>query len=1013
MTITEKPIDFLMKSIQPSFLQSQPDKLLYKKLLILLLFAFCPLVNVLSQNYFQQRVNYEIRVTLNDRRHELAGFESIVYINRSPDTLKFLYFHLWPNAYSGNKTKLANELMQRDGRSKLFKDPRLRGYIDSLNFEIDGKTIKMVSQEDSPDICQLILNNNLNPGDSVKITTPFHVKIPAGGISRLGHVGESYQISQWYPKPAVYDRSGWHQMPYLDQGEFYSEYGRFDVSITLPSNYVVGATGQLMNKSELDWLDKKAADTAWIRFPDYLYDPFPESSRVMKTLRYTQDNVHDFAWFADKRFHVLKGHTKLPESGKMITTWAMFSTKFDYTWSKSIKFINSAITLFSRWNGDYPYDSFTAVQSTLNSGDGMEYPGITVLNPVSDPYLLDEVLAHEICHSWFYSAIGSDERTYPFMDESITTSNETRYMQIRYPSKKLWELNLKSKKLAVFFHSDQLPVQLIDELEWLIPARLNLEQKINLKATDYTYDNYGSIIYSKAPLGFNYLRSYLGDSLYDKIMHDYYSVWKNKHPLPADLREIFESRSNKDLSWFFDDFLGTTKRLDYKISGFKDGKLLVKNRGELNAPLLIAGIKKDTIGMQKWDDGFKGKKMIDIKPGNYSEILIDPQRKMPELFRLNNNIRPTGIFRKYDPVHFQLLYTIEDPAKRYLLFFPAFNWTNSDGFMAGLAFQNGGNIPKPLEYFFIPLYAFRTQHFTGYGKISVNAIPYDNFIRLASFSMEGEQFGAPGTQDYNTLKTGINLFLRTEPFAFTQKVTGYYILASDLKQIESLVPARMLSFVQLRYSLESSRVINPLRLSLTFESERSYQKASAEVTYKYSYYGKKNGLEARFFTGLMLKNTPDYQYYKFAASGRNGAEQYLYEGVFPDRFSQYGISWLSRQMVFSEGGLVSAVNDSLGYSRWLCSLSLATSLPGQLSIVPVKPFANFLLNDHGTGNSNNPSVFIEAGLKAGFWDFLEVYFPLVVTRNIESVTGSFRERIRFIFRLDKFNPFRSKSHIPA
>jgi len=115
---------------------------------------------------------------------------------------------------------LAKELIRRDGKSKLFNNAELRGYIDSLDFEIDGQGIIWSFQEGYPDICQLMLNQPLKPGDTIYISTPFHLKIPKGVTSRMGHIGESYQISQWYPKPAVYDRSGWHQMPYLDQGEF-------------------------------------------------------------------------------------------------------------------------------------------------------------------------------------------------------------------------------------------------------------------------------------------------------------------------------------------------------------------------------------------------------------------------------------------------------------------------------------------------------------------------------------------------------------------------------------------------------------------------------------------------------------------------------------------------------------------------------------------------------------------------------------------------------------------------
>ena len=166
------------------------------------------------------------------------------------------------------------------GKGKLFNDPELKGFIDSLNFEVEGNQVQWNLLPGFPDICKIILNKPLNHGDSIYITTPFHVKIPKGVTSRLGHIGESYQISQWYPKPAVYDRSGWHQMPYLDQGEFYSEFGSFDVSITLPANYIVGATGNLQNEEEKRMLDMLSADTLWIKSIYFGGTDFPPSSQT-------------------------------------------------------------------------------------------------------------------------------------------------------------------------------------------------------------------------------------------------------------------------------------------------------------------------------------------------------------------------------------------------------------------------------------------------------------------------------------------------------------------------------------------------------------------------------------------------------------------------------------------------------------------------------------------------------------------------------------------------------------
>ena len=301
--------------------------------------------NVQAQ-YFQQDVAYNIRVELDDKNHILRGDEEVVYTNNSRDTLTFIYFHLWPNAYKNNKTALAKQLI-RMGETKLFfATEDERGYIDSVSFALNGKLCLWEYDPEHIDICKIFLENPLLPQASVTISTPFKVKLPSGQISRLGHVGQSYQITQWYPKPAVYDTAGWHQMPYLTQGEFYSEFGSFDVYIDLPNNYVVGATGDLQNLDERKWLEEKVEETKvwinerkenddWAEWKDKL--EFPESSRDRKTLHYHQDRVHDFGWFADKRYHVLFGKVALPASGDSVEVWTMFTNKRASLWQNSIE----------------------------------------------------------------------------------------------------------------------------------------------------------------------------------------------------------------------------------------------------------------------------------------------------------------------------------------------------------------------------------------------------------------------------------------------------------------------------------------------------------------------------------------------------------------------------------------------------------------------------------------------------------------------------------------------------
>jgi hypothetical protein len=185
--------------------------------------------------------------------------------------------HLWPNAYINNTTPLAKKLYEK-GETKLYyaTDEEI-GFIDQLAFKIDDKAVKWEIVKDSVDICKIYLNEPLPSGGKMIITTPFHVKLPSAKISRLGHIGQAYMITQWYPKPAVYDKNGWNYMPYLNQGEFYSEFGSFDVTITLPKNYVLGATGDMVNgEKEIEWLNEKAKETETISAFDKKNMAFPE-----------------------------------------------------------------------------------------------------------------------------------------------------------------------------------------------------------------------------------------------------------------------------------------------------------------------------------------------------------------------------------------------------------------------------------------------------------------------------------------------------------------------------------------------------------------------------------------------------------------------------------------------------------------------------------------------------------------------------------------------------------------
>ncbi|MBL0043620.1 MAG: hypothetical protein IPP33_04135 [Flavobacteriales bacterium] len=209
----------------------------------------------LSAQYFQQQVDYRINVRLDDVKHELFAIEEFDYLNNSSQTLDTIWIHLWPNAYKDQSTALCEQLDRQNNFRLHFATPAQRGFIDSLDFRSNDTKLTWGFHTEHIDIGWIKLPAPLTPGARITISTPFHVKIPSASFSRLGRAGQAYYITQWFPKPAVYDREGWHAMPYLTQGEFYSEFGSFDVSISLPANYVVAATGELQNaKRSCSWI---------------------------------------------------------------------------------------------------------------------------------------------------------------------------------------------------------------------------------------------------------------------------------------------------------------------------------------------------------------------------------------------------------------------------------------------------------------------------------------------------------------------------------------------------------------------------------------------------------------------------------------------------------------------------------------------------------------------------------------------------------------------------------------
>lgn len=972
-----------------------------------------------AQDYWQQEVNYEIDVRLDDERHELHGSEMIEYINNSPNTLNYIWFHLWPNAYRDGKTALSKQMRQDNDLTLFFSKYRDRGWIDSLLFVINGDTVRMELDMKHPDMCRVFLKNPLPPGGKAIISTPFRVVIPKGIFSRLGHLGQAYQITQWYPKPAVYDKDGWHQMPYLGQGEFYSEFGSFDVYVNVPENYVVGATGDLVDgEKELAWLNRKVEETkANIDAVDHRDMSFPASSASRKTLHYHQEKVHDFAWFADKRYHVLKGEVALPESGRKVTTWAMFTNNEADLWKNSIEYLNDATYFYSKWVGEYPYNHVTAVDGVLSEGGGMEYPNITIIGQSGDAVSLEEVIMHEVGHNWFYGLLASNERDHPWMDEGLNSFIEMRYMNRKFPNLKLHDvyggrklIDFGMKWLGVY----NIKRDKLGQHAYMLQARNNRDQPIELHSNEYTSINYGSIVYTKTAFVFQYLEEYIGREKMDELLHTYFSRWKYKHPQPEDFEKVAKEVTGDSLEWFFDGIIRSTDKVDYSVSRLlRSGDTLrvkVRNLGSIAAPFPLSTINgTDTVSLG-WQQGFERSGWITIPCSDCEKVIIDPQEVMPDIDRKNNTMRVHGIFRKTETIQPRFVAYYENPYRTQFALAPTLGWNTYDGFMLGFAVYNDILPKNKFSYMLMPMWAFGSKTVTGSGRLAYTFHQRQQYPNV-TIAVSGHRFNVGrvspfyNSTDFYSPELPRNIIRPELRFDFLPEHRRSNRKQSiRLRNTMYITEAGKLTrnIPQITYHWKQAFAPHIGELTADLQWLNNEAKLSIEAIYRFKF-KKGYGFRARLFFGKFILKSSS-RAFNFRMSSWREYEDYLYEGTYIGRKLDNG--FLSQQMMEADGGFKSFMR--VGQTNdWLLALNLSSTVYRK---IPIEFFAS--VGTYANAGSIFPgSQLFLAEMGASVIivrDVLEVHFPFLVSKNIKDDLAlsrpSYGQQIRFTFNLNELKP---------
>jgi len=511
---------------------------------------------VFANDYWQQKVKYEMEIDFDDKAHSYIGTQRLTYFNNSPDTLYKIYYHLYFNAFQPGS--------MMDVRSRMIEDPDPRvddriahlmpneiGYLRATDLTQNGVRVEF---EESGTILEVTLAKPIYPGKKAKFFMNFKGQVPKQ-IRRSGRdnkEGVAYSMSQWYPKICEYDKMGWHPDPYIGR-EFHGVWGDFEVKINIDREYTLGATGVLQNPQEIG----------------HGYEQTGKKIKIPSTKKlgwhFEAKNVHDFVWAADKDYvHV----SQELSSGTIIHYLYKDDDDLKKNWSQLPEYVMKMFEYANKNFGQYPYPQYSIIQG----GDGgMEYAMATLITGKRKFSSLVGVTVHELMHSWYQMLLATNEGLYPWMDEGFTTYASSRIMSHLFNPE-------EDSRRGRYFES------------YISLATSGKEEPMS-KMADHFNTNYayGAASYSKGAVFIAQLGYIIGEQNLQRGILRYFEEWSFKHPAPDDFIRVMEKVSGLELKWYLNYMMSTTEVIDYGIGEVKSigekTEVTLKRHGRFPMPV--------------------------------------------------------------------------------------------------------------------------------------------------------------------------------------------------------------------------------------------------------------------------------------------------------------------------------------------------------------------------------------------------------------------------------------------
>jgi hypothetical protein len=581
-----------------------------------------------------RNANYEIDVTLDHASRRLEGRETIRWRNLSNQPATELQFHLYWNAWRNADSTWLRERR----RAGPFTAPRNDAWSSSDVSAIrvkrpDGTHVdltahmRFVAPDDGNAADQTVLavplTTDVQPNETIEIQVEWTSKIPRP-FARTGYVDDNYFIAQWFPKLGVLEDRGWNTHQFHAATEFYSDFGVYDVRITVPRGFVVGASGR-------ETLRTDNADGT-------------------TTHRYRGEDIHDFAWTASPRVVELVRTFEHPTLPAVDIRLLMQPERLDQT-ERYFAIVRATLQRYGEWFGAYPYGHVTVIDPAFQSGsDGMEYPTLFTgrgrwLAP-SSVQVPESTTSHEAGHQWWYGIVATNEFEHAWMDEGINTYATARVIDEAFNPNRV-----EARYFGGFvpWAFGDIPVSRIDG-DRLAGYRDNAEAEVPATPTFRYWPSTATFIsYNKTALWLHTLEGHLGWPVMQRALSTYFDRWKFRHPQPDDFFAIVNEVSGQDMTWFFDQVYRSSNVFDYGVQELQsrsagastfESSVVVRRFGEATFPVdVVTTFRNGEQIIEHWDGLDRRAIFTYERPSPAVSVQVDPQRVLLLDINYTNNSR--------------------------------------------------------------------------------------------------------------------------------------------------------------------------------------------------------------------------------------------------------------------------------------------------------------------------------------------------------------------------------------